>query len=128
MQVNPLLWKVNGQGIFFLFSGGVQISKSGKPIVMLRRAGDIFGEMALLDQDDEARSATVRAMSQRTCLAVDADLINTMQNSKNMQSLVAIYQMLTQILVYRLRETTESYTKACLKIDELKKKLLCNTN
>lgn len=107
--------------MFFLFSGGLQISKGGKPIAMLRRAGDIFGEMALLDEDSETRTATVRAMSQTTCLAIDADLLKTMQGGNDQQFLVAIYRMLTQILVHRLRETTENYTKTRIQLDAIKK-------
>jgi CRP-like cAMP-binding protein len=107
--------------MFFLFSGGLQISKGGKPIAILRRAGDIFGEMALLDEEDETRTATVRAMSQTTCLAIDADLLKTLQNNGEQSFQLATYRMLTQILVHRLRETTENYTKARLQIDVLKK-------
>ncbi len=55
--------------MYFMISGCVQIEKGDKIISALFRCGDIFGEMGFLDE--EPRSASVRALKDTVCLAVD---------------------------------------------------------
>ncbi len=57
-----------GQELFVILEGAVAISVEGKPIDQLE-AGDIFGEMALVD--DQPRSASASAASDCKVLPVD---------------------------------------------------------
>lgn len=43
--------------IFFIVSGKVRVTKHGKELTVLRRRGDLFGEMGIID--GSARSASV---------------------------------------------------------------------
>ena len=101
--------------MYVLLSGCAQIAKSGKIIATLRRTGDIFGEMGLVD--GEPRSATARAQGETTCLTIDAiHLENLPENDFK----ASIYLMFAQILAHRLRITTENYLKVRNELDRLK--------
>ena len=56
--------------IYFLITGEVRVIKEGKAISSLKRTGDIFGEMGIID--GSARSATIQAVKETVCLATDA--------------------------------------------------------
>ena len=107
--------------MYLLISGSVTISKNNKTIVNLKRTGDIFGEMSLLEE--EPRSATVTAESETSCLVIDAEYLENLSDEGKKSFHAAIYQMFAQILAYRLRVTTEKYTKANQEIERLKKEI-----
>jgi len=56
--------------LFVLVDGRVQVSKSGQPIAELG-AGEVFGELALLDP--APRNASVTALTDTTILRIDAE-------------------------------------------------------
>lgn len=101
--------------MYVLLSGCAQISKSGDIIAVLRRTGDIFGEMGLVD--GEPRSATIRTHGETTCLAIDAIQLEKLQEADFKAS---IYLMFAQILAHRLRITTENYLKVKKELDQFK--------
>ena len=101
--------------MYVLLSGCAQIAKSGKIIATLRRTGDIFGEMGLVD--GEPRSATARAQGETTCLTIDAIHLEKLPENDFKAS---IYLMFAQILAHRLRITTENYLKVRNELDRLK--------
>jgi len=107
--------------MYVLISGSVNISKDNKKILNLKRTGDIFGEMSLLDE--EPRSATVTAESETSCLVLDAEYLESLTSDGKESFHAAIYQMFAQILAFRLRVTTEKYINANLEIERLKKEL-----
>ena len=59
-----------GQGLFVILLGEVEVLRHGAPLARLR-AGDLFGEMSLLD--DSPTSATVRAVSPTSILFLGRD-------------------------------------------------------
>jgi len=56
--------------MFFLLSGKVKVTKGGLDVCLLGNTGDVFGEMAIIQ--GEKRSASVTALNNVVCLAVDA--------------------------------------------------------
>lgn len=109
------------KSMYLLISGSVTISKNNKTILMLRRTGDIFGEMSLLGK--EPRSATVIAALETSCLVMDAEYLESLNDEGKNSFHAAIYHMFAQILAYRLRVTTEKYTSANQEIEKLKKEI-----
>ena len=93
-----------GNGLFVVLKGQVRIlvrSVEGKEVVIaIRRTGDFFGEMALLD--DETRSATAVASEPSELLLIRRDDFNAFLKS---HSELAI-EMLA-VLSRRLRATTQ---------------------
>ena len=65
--------------LFFLLSGGVRIEKSGKEITVLKRRGDMFGEMSIIDSSN--RTASAFAEGQTVCLTTDASRIEDLSRS-----------------------------------------------
>jgi CRP-like cAMP-binding protein len=55
--------------IYVLLSGNLEVRVCGKTVAAISRPGDVFGELALVNQDK--RAASVIAGSRALCLAVD---------------------------------------------------------
>ena len=56
--------------IYFLVIGKVKVVKHEEDLSVLRRTGDVFGEMGIID--GSPRSASVYAIDETACLATDA--------------------------------------------------------
>ena len=106
--------------IYIILSGEVAISKHGEEIVRLRRVGDTFGEVALID--GESRSATVRAISETVCLAVDAYFLDSVKPADRNAIYAVIYRLFAELLSSRLRTTSEELVVARKEIERLKKR------
>ncbi|MFA5904536.1 MAG: ATP-binding protein [Desulfobacula sp.] len=61
-------------GIYFIESGKVEISKRGVPFAILD-AGDYFGEMSVVIEDEHTRSATARALDDLVLFQIDPGFI-----------------------------------------------------
>ena len=56
--------------IYFLISGKIKVVKHDESLSILRRTGDVFGEMGIID--GSPRSASVYAVDETVCLATDS--------------------------------------------------------
>ena len=94
-----------GNGLYVITSGKVEVIKglnTGKEQrVAVLGEGEVFGEMALLDE--LPRSASVRTLEDTTCLGIDRWLFIS-QLLKDPQVAITMIQVLAQ----RLREADES--------------------
>ena len=105
--------------IYFLVSGKIKVVKHGEDLSVLRRTGDVFGEMGIID--GSPRSASVYAVDETVCLATDASYIDRLSgNDKNAFSGV-LYLIFSEILANRLRLTSEELMKAKEEIERLKR-------
>ncbi len=107
--------------IFYLVSGKARIVKNGKELVVLRRIGDVFGEMGIID--GTARSASVQAIDKTVCLATDISVIDKMPKEKRSDFKYIIFRGFAEILASRLRKTTDELIDAREEIERLKKRL-----
>ncbi len=83
------------RSMFIVVQGRVDVEKNGKKVAELEK-GACIGEMALLD--GEPRSATVRALSETTCLKIEySDFYEVMAGN------VAIAKGIIRVLTGRLR-------------------------
>lgn len=90
--------------IYFLIMGRVKIIKQGEEISHLERTGDIFGEMCVIDGC--ARSATVIAVDDTTCLTTDVSFVDSMNPADKLTFSAIFYNVLSVVLAERLRETS----------------------
>jgi len=95
--------------IYFLVSGKVKIVKHGEDLSILQRAGDIFGEMSIID--GSPRSASVYAVDKTVCLATDASYIDRLSDKDRVAFCYILYRIFSEILADRLRSTTEELIK-----------------
>jgi CRP/FNR family transcriptional regulator, cyclic AMP receptor protein len=106
--------------IYFLFSGQVRIAKGNKKLAVLKRSGDIFGEMSILGHTD--RSASVYADNDVTCLTTDAVQIEKLSGNDRVAFSYILYRIFAEILSQRLRSTTEELVKAHEEIERLSRR------
>ncbi len=91
-----------GNGVYMITSGKVEVVKGmgtdNPQTVATLGQGEVFGEMALLD--DSPRSASVRAVETTTCMGIDRWLFLA-QLRKEPEVAIAMIQVMAR----RLRET-----------------------
>jgi|TARA_B100001964_G_C14051829_1_gene517379 CRP-like cAMP-binding protein len=69
--------------------------------------------------DKGPRSATVRAIADTVCLAVDVFYLLKLEEEGQGAFQVAIYKMFSQILASRLRDTIDKYIEVKKELDGL---------
>lgn len=90
--------------IFYLVAGKAKIVKDGKDLAIIRRTGDVFGEMGVID--GSARSASVFAVDKTVCLCTDMSRIEALCGDSKFAFRYTVFRGFAQILANRLRMTT----------------------
>jgi len=100
--------------LYFLLSGKIRVVKDGVDISTINRKGEIFGEMRIID--DQSRSASVFAVGQTICLAVDTSagsrLSTSEEKDERLDFLLLLYRIFAEYITIRLRLTNEELVKA----------------
>jgi CRP/FNR family cyclic AMP-dependent transcriptional regulator len=88
--------------VFFLIKGDLKITVKGVEVGSIRRLGDVFGEMGIID--GSPRSASVEALTPTLVVAVDASILDrqTAKDSYLVQSI--LYRIFCEVLAVRVRE------------------------
>ena len=90
--------------VYFLIYGKVRIVKKERTIAIMRRRGDVFGEMRFIDSSP--RSATVIAENDVACIAVDTDYVEKLAGKDKIAFAYILYRVFSEILAERLRLVT----------------------
>jgi CRP-like cAMP-binding protein len=100
--------------LYFLLSGTIRIAKAGEEIGTINKKGEIFGEMRVVD--DQSRSASVYAVGQTVCLAVDTSAGNRLATSEEkderLDFLLLLYRIFAEYMTARLRLTNDELVRA----------------
>jgi CRP/FNR family transcriptional regulator, cyclic AMP receptor protein len=96
--------------VFYLISGKAKVVKNGKELIILRRTGDVFGEIGVVT--GIARSASVFAMGPTTCLIVRTAQIENLDEKNRLSFKYILYRGFAEILANRLKRTTEELIQA----------------
>lgn len=91
--------------LYFLVYGKVRLMKDDKPVAMLQRRGDVFGEMGALEC--APRSATAVAVGETVCLSTDIYYIEQLTSTDKLAFGYVIFRVFAGVLADRLRKTTE---------------------
>jgi len=91
--------------IYFLISGRVRIIKQDETIAVLKRRGDLFGEMGIID--GSPRSASIVALEETVCLAADASYADRLKGHDRIAFHAILYRVFAEILANRLRLADE---------------------
>jgi len=91
--------------LYFLVYGKVRLMKDNKPVALLQRRGDVFGEMGAIEC--APRSASAVAVGETVCLATDIYYIEQLTGTDKLAFGYVIYRVFSGVLADRLRVTTE---------------------
>ncbi|MBW1765430.1 MAG: Crp/Fnr family transcriptional regulator [Deltaproteobacteria bacterium] len=105
--------------IYFLVSGKVRVDKQGEALTILKRRGDVFGEMSIID--GSPRSASVYAIDETVCLATDASYIDRLSGNDRIAYCYILFRVFAESLAGRLRLTNEELIRAKEEIARLKR-------
>lgn len=108
--------------IYFLITGELEAIKEGQIVSVLRRCGDIFGEMSVLDASP--RSATIRAATQSLVLAFDGSILDRKQEKGDVAFCFTTLRLFAEVLVKRLRDTTEENIRLKERVADLETRLM----
>ena len=106
------------RSIFYLVSGKARIIKNGKELATIRRTGDVFGEMGVID--GSARSASVFAVEKTVCLQTDMTAVESLYGDSKLAFRYTIFRGFAQILANRLRLTSEELLRSREEVSRLK--------
>ncbi len=95
--------------IYFLIQGETGIKKEGEIINTLKRCGDLFGEMSIID--NAPRSASIVAITTTVCLAIDTSYTQTLKGNDRNAFNSVLYRIFAEILAERLRQMDEELIK-----------------
>ena len=106
--------------IFILLAGELDVIKDGDTLTTLDSTGDIFGELAALE--DETRSASVVAKTKAICLAVDQKFLEHMKpKEENALFYAVLYEFIAKLLARRLNATSKYLASVDKELRALKK-------
>ena len=109
--------------LYFLLSGKIKISKAGHENGTIDRKGEIFCEMRIIDS--LSRSATVSAVGQTVCMAVDTSAKERMSSEgtrdEKLDFLLLLYRIFAEYMSIRLRLTNDELIKAKKQVEQFKK-------
>lgn len=93
------------QYIYFLIGGDLLILNGDVEVGRIRRLGDVFGEMGVID--GSPRSATIKALAPTLCVAVDGAFMDRLQGADKLIAQAVFYRIFAEILATRLRDTSK---------------------
>ena len=107
-----------GDELFVLFRGRVDVQKRGLKIASLK-AGGHFGEMGLVDQ--APRSATVIALDETSAVSIDRDSLLKLMRRDSLLAVKLLWSFV-QVLSERLRNTNDALAGLKHELDQLRAK------
>jgi PPM family protein phosphatase len=105
-----------GNELYVLFRGRVEVQKSGMKIAELK-AGGHFGEMGLVDQ--APRSATVTALEDTSAISVDRDSLLKLMRRDSLLAVKLLWSFV-QVLSERLRNTNDALADLKSELDQVR--------
>lgn len=103
--------------VYFLLSGGLEIVKDGQRVGLMHRAGDLVGEMGVID--GSPRSATIQAVKPSMLLGIDASIVDRQVKTGHLAFCYTIYRLFAEVLAARLRITTQENIALNKKLQQL---------
>ena len=105
--------------IYYLITGKVRIVRNDMESAILKRTGDVFGDMGPMGGGDLKASAY--AVDETTCLKFNISKVDGLPDENRFVFRYAIFRGFAEVLAKRLSITTEKYLKAREELDRLKK-------
>ena len=108
--------------IYLLLSGAVSVCRDGKTLTTISRPGEVFGELAVVN--DDRRSASVVADKPTVCLAVDQKFLQDIKPREEFPAFYAsLYEFIARVTAGRLQATSRRMAELEMEIKDLKTRL-----
>jgi CRP-like cAMP-binding protein len=108
--------------IYILLNGEVSVCKDGKTLASIKRPGEVFGELAVVN--DDRRSASVVAAKSTVCLAVDQKFLQDIKPREEFPAFyAALYEFIARVTAGRLQATSRRLAELELEVKSLQAKL-----
>ncbi len=108
--------------IYILLKGEVEVCRDGKVLATIGRAGEVFGELAVVNED--RRSASVVAKTQVVCLAVDQKFLQDIKPREEYPAFyAALYEFIARLTAGRLEATSRKLAEVQNELRRLKEKV-----
>lgn len=92
--------------IYVLLSGELEVRVGGKAVAAITRIGEVFGELALVNQDK--RLASVVASTKAVCLAVDQKFLQDIHpREQDPDFHASLYEFVARLVVRKLEATSK---------------------
>lgn len=92
--------------IYVLLNGELEVRVGGKKVAAITRIGEVFGELALVNQDK--RLASVIASTKAVCLAVDQKFLQDIHpREQDPDFHAALYEFVARLVVRKLEATSK---------------------
>lgn len=105
--------------IYVLLSGELEVKISGKKVAAITRSGEVFGELALVNQD--RRAASVQAAIPSVCLAVDQKFLHDIRPREEDPAFHAsLYEFVARLIAKKLDATSRRLAEVEKELRELK--------
>ena len=105
--------------VFFLVYGDLDIEVDGTRVGRLRRLGDVFGEMGIID--GSPRSATIRATRATLVVGMDGSGVEELGEGMRIFTQAVMYRLFAEVMAVRLRESTKKVARLEAIIEEMQK-------
>lgn len=107
--------------IYFLINGRVAVKKESEEVAVLSRAGDLFGEMRIMD--GAIRCCSVSALEETTALAIDVSRMDKITGNDRVAFGCVMYKVFALLLAHRLRQSDDELVRLKRENEDLKKQL-----
>lgn len=105
--------------IYVLLSGELEVKVGGKKVAAITRIGEVFGELALVNQDK--RLASVIASTKAVCLAVDQKFLQDIHpREQDPDFHAALYEFVARLVVRKLEATSKRLAEVEKELRQLK--------
>lgn len=105
--------------VFFLIFGHLKVLVQGTEVGSLKRLGDVFGEMGIID--GSPRSASIVAEKTSLCVALDDTAIGTLNEASKIFTQAVMYRVFAEVMAVRLRAANKKITELQEHVEALQK-------
>lgn len=105
--------------VFFLIFGALKVFVRGNEVGHLKRLGDVFGEMGIID--GSPRSASIIAERTSLVVALDDTAIGSLGDASKIFTQAVMYRVFAEVMAVRLRDANQQIAELKLELKELKK-------
>ncbi|WP_157871263.1 cyclic nucleotide-binding domain-containing protein [Pseudodesulfovibrio piezophilus] len=104
--------------VYFLIFGVLEVSVGGNVVGNLKRLGDVFGEMGIID--GSPRSATIIATRTSLVVTLDDTAIGTLGDGSKIFTQAVMYRVFAEVMAVRLRAANEQISELSRELARLK--------